>query len=128
MARTKQTGKAKPKPPPTPKSNGTPTTTKPTQQAEKAIKSPTQQPAELSEVNRQKIKGWLDGKDKPFSITTAPLNKKRKRDTGMQEQTDLFEQRLNIKYEVKPKDKWECLRRYKKFTGLFRYVDRGGST
>lgn len=116
MARTKQTGKAKPKP----KANGTPTTTKatPAHDTEKTMRSP-QQPAELSEADISKVKNWLDKQEKPFSIATAPLTKKRKRDAGMQEQTDLFEPRLNIKYEVKPKDKWECLRRYRKFTGVY---------
>jgi hypothetical protein len=32
-------------------------------------------------------------------------------------QDDLFEERLAVQYKVKPADKWESLRRYKKFTG-----------
>lgn len=35
----------------------------------------------------------------------------------------MFEDRLSIKYEVKPRDKWESLRRYKKFTGKRRQTE-----
>lgn len=111
MARTKQTAGPKangtPKPPPSPPPSKTPP----------ALKSPTQ-PTELSDADRSKIKLWLDKQEKPFTITTVPLSRKRKRNSGLQAQTDLFEERLSVQYEVKPRDKWECLRRYKKFTGL----------
>lgn len=109
MVRTKQIGKPKPK------ANGTP---KAPPDTEKSIKSPTQ-PTELSEADRAKIKSWLDKQDKPFGLVTAPLSRKRKRNSGLQTQTDLFEDRLSVQYEVKPRDKWECLRRYKKFTGSY---------
>ena len=77
------------------------------------------QPAELSERDRLALKSWLDANDKPFTIQVAPPSKslKRKRDADLQLQTDLFEDRLNLRYQVRPRDKWECLRRYKKFTG-----------
>ena len=80
-------------------------------------KSPTQ-PLELSDADKAKIKSWLDKQEKPFGVTTIPLSRKRKRASGLQPQTDLFEDRLSVQYEVKPRDKWECLRRYKKFTGM----------
>ena len=105
MVRTKQTGK--------PKVNGTP---KAPPKDAPAVKSPTQ-PAELSDADRAKIKSWLDKQEKPFGVVTVPPSRKRKRNAGLQMQNDLFQDHLNIQYEVKPRDKWECLRRYKKFTG-----------
>lgn len=94
-----------------------------------AIK-PAPQPAELSERDRLALKSWLDTNDKPFTIQVASKSLKRKRDADMQLQTDLFEDRLNLKYQVRPRDKWECLRRYKKFTGtlLPRPVPRIGAS
>ncbi|KAK3713240.1 hypothetical protein LTR37_008673 [Vermiconidia calcicola] len=106
MVRTKQTARRK--------SNGTPKAA-PTKEPE-PVKSPTQ-PTELSDADRAKIKSWLDKQEKPFGLATAPVSKKRKRNSGVwQTQTDLFEDRLSVQYEVRPRDKWECLRRYKKFT------------
>lgn len=93
----------------------------------KTPKSPTAQPtqpAELSEADRSRLREWLEYTDQPFSVHTVPLSKKRKR-TGinqLQVQDDLFEERLAVQYEVKPRDKWESLRRYKKFTGKRRRV------
>ena len=117
MVRTKQTGKAKThgklKANGTPKVNGTPKAPAKTPQS---IKSPTQT-AELSDSDRAVLKSWLDKQEKPFGVTTVPVSRKRKRASGLQLQADLFEDRLNVKYEVKPRDKWEDLRRYKKFTG-----------
>lgn len=107
MVRPKQAGKSKPK------TNGA---AKAISDAEKPAKAPAQ-PVELSEKDKAKVKGWLDRQEKPFGIAMAPASLKRKRDTGMQLQSDLWEDRLTARYEVKPKDKWECLRRYKKFTG-----------
>jgi hypothetical protein len=68
----------------------------------------------------------LDKQDKPFTVATAAPSRKRKRQPTMQMQNDLFEDRLSIQYEVKPKDKWECLRRYKKFTGTHIGISRFG--
>lgn len=88
----------------------------------KASKSPaahTAQPAELSAEYRTRLRDWLDNTDDPFKVHTVPLSRKRKRNSAnqLQVQDDLFEERLTVQYEVKPRDKWESLRRYKKFTG-----------
>lgn len=83
-----------------------------------AMKSPTAQPAELSEVDRERLRDYLLVTDRPFSVATLPASRKRKR--GAQQmyiQDDIFEDRLSVQYEVRPKDKWESLRRYKKFSG-----------
>lgn len=82
------------------------------------------QPVELSEDDRVRLHEWLEYTDWPFSVHTVPLTRKRKR-TGtnqLQVQDDLFEERLSVQYEVKPRDKWESLRRYKKFTGKRRRI------
>ena len=107
MVRTKKIG--------VPKPNGTPKSA--AKETPPTIKSPTQ-PAELSDADRASLKAWLDKQDKPFTVATAAPSRKRKRQPTMQVQHDLFEDRLSVQYEVKPKDKWECLRRYKKFTGM----------
>lgn len=103
--------------------NGTPQTKTPqsTRQTP-ALKSPTaqpMQPAELSEKDRMRLREWLEVTDRPFQVRTVPLSRKRKRQNvnQLQTQDDLFEERLAVQYEVKPRDKWESLRRYKKFTG-----------
>lgn len=88
----------------------------------KTPKSPTaqpSQPAELSEKDRVRLRDWLEYTDRPFSVHTVPLTRKRKRNgtNPLLVQDDLFEERLSVQYEVKPRDKWESLRRYKKFTG-----------
>lgn len=110
MVRTKKTGG--------PKVNGKPNGTPKAAPAETppVMKSP-QQPVELSEEARANLKAWLDKQEKPFTVATDPPSRKRKRNSGMQLQSDLFEDRLSIQYEVRPRDKWEALRRYKKFTG-----------
>jgi len=77
------------------------------------------QPAELSEEYRTRLRDWLDHTDNPFAVHTVPLSRKRKRNNvnQLQVQDDLFQERLTVQFEVKPRDKWESLRRYKKFTG-----------
>jgi len=115
-----------------PQLNGAPKSTSPAtlkstslktpQTISKAPKSPTThtaQPAELSEEYRMRLRDWLDHTDNPFAVHTVPLSRKRKRNSvhQLQVQDDLFQERLNVQYEVKPRDKWESLRRYKKFTG-----------
>ena len=95
------------------KPNGTP---KAASTEAPAVKSPPQ-PAELTAEARASLKAWLDKQEKPFTVATDPPSRKRKRNSGMQLQSDLFEDRLSIQYEVRPRDKWEALRRYKKFTG-----------
>lgn len=48
----------------------------------------------------------------------APLSRKRKRsDTPPQVQENVFDERLAVKYKVKPWKYWKLLRRYKSFTG-----------
>lgn len=114
MAHTKQTGPSKAKANTKAKVNGAmkaPATQSP------ATKSPAQTPVELSDKDRENVKKWLDDPATEFKVMTAPLSRKRKRSGAMQTQTDIFEERLDVQYEVKPRDKWECLRRYKKFTG-----------
>lgn len=128
MARTKETGLRKStnitrhvningtsSTAPATKSSATTTAKSPTTQS--PAPKTTTQPAELSEKDKQAVKTWLDDAKTNFAVATAPLSKKRKRSTAMQTQPDLFEERLSVQYEVKPRDKWECLRRYKKFTG-----------
>ena len=66
---------------------------------------------------------YLESTDQPFSVDTVPLSRKRKRrDTQLQIQDDLFEARLAVKYKVEPKDSWKSLRRYKRFTGKKAHV------
>jgi hypothetical protein len=81
--------------------------------------TPSAQPVELSASDRLKLRDWLEHTDRPFGVHTVPLSRKRKRTAAnqLQVQDDLFEDRLTVQYEVKPRDKWESLRKYKKFTG-----------
>ena len=108
--KTKHTGPSK--------ANGTPA--RPAKATPDMAKSPSQ-PHELSDKDRAKLKEFLNKSDKPFSVTTVPLNRKRKRTSAnLQTQTDLFDDRLSVRYEIKPANNWESLRRYKKFTGMLR--------
>jgi len=109
--------------------NGTPksASAKTPSKTPKTPKSPTaqpSQPAELSDNDRVRLRDWLEYTDRPFSVHTVPLTRKRKRTATnpLLVQDDLFEERLSVQYEVKPRDKWESLRRYKKFTGKRRCV------
>jgi hypothetical protein len=105
-----------------PRSNGTPilASAKPTpSKSPKPPAAPFTQPAELSASDRAKLLDYLERTDRPFGVHTVPLSRKRKR-TGANQlyvQDDLFQDRLTVQYEVKPRDKWESLRQYKKFTG-----------
>lgn len=84
------------------------------------IKSPSSQPEELSEKDFNKIRNYLDDHEKPFKVLIAPVSRKRKRQSAaLLPQTDLFEDRLSVQYEVKP-NTWERLRKYRKFTGTYR--------
>jgi len=83
-------------------------------------KSPTTQPQELSEADRERLRAFLNRTDKPFEVTTIPTSRKRKRGSGagsLHVQDDLFEERLSVQYDIKPRQNWEALRRFKKFTG-----------
>lgn len=115
MVRTKKTGVAK--------LNGTPKSM-PKETPPTVVKSPPQ-PPELTEEGRAELKSWLDNQEKPFTVATDPPSKKRKRNQMMQLQGDLFEDRLTIQYEVRPRERWESLRRYKKFTGRLTGVRNG---
>lgn len=66
-----------------------------------------------------KILAWLNrSMETPWSVSTTAQSNKRKRDAPKMEVEDrLFEDRLTVQYEVKPRDKWESLRSFKKFTG-----------
>jgi hypothetical protein len=79
------------------------------------LKSPQPQ---LSDLAQSDLRNFLNKADKPFGIATLPNTKKRKREASTYNaQEDLWEDRLSVLYEVRPKDRWESLRRYKKFTG-----------
>ncbi|KXT07631.1 hypothetical protein AC578_10121 [Pseudocercospora eumusae] len=84
-------------------------------QAPPEYRSPAQ-PPDLSEEDKARLWQFLDKNAAPFTVKTAAPSKKRKRDGLVQVQDDLFEDRLSVQYEVAPRDKWESLRRYKKFT------------
>jgi hypothetical protein len=92
-------------------------------------KSPAAQPVELSKADYMSLQAYLDRSDKPFDVAVIPASRKRKRASGATEsvQGDLFEDRLSVRYEVKPKQNWESLRRYKKFTGESAVVYAGDS-
>ena len=78
-----------------------------------------QQPEALTDEDKENLALYLD-QGNPFTVRTAKLpptdSKKRKRDQNLLLQEDLFEDRLSCLYGVEPLDKWESLRRYKKFT------------
>lgn len=92
-----------------------------------SITSPSQ-PPELSVKERARLKEYLDRTDRPpFTVTTVPISRKRKRESGsLLPQQDLFDERLNVNYEVKPANNWESMKKYKKFTGM--YCSAGAST
>ena len=125
------TAKLKSTPKATREPNGTPQSTiarKTQSQTPRTPKTPStqvSQPAELSDDDRILLRDWLEHTDRPFEVQTVPVSRKRKRGNAsqLQVQDDLFEDRLSIKYEVKPRDKWESLRRYKKFTGKRRQTE-----
>lgn len=99
--------------------NGTPQSSSKTQKYN-APKSPTAQPAQLSAEEHDRLRNYLETKERPFKVTTVPITGKRKRGMTskvLQLQDDLFEKRLSVFYKIEPRDKWEKLRRYKKFTG-----------
>lgn len=80
---------------------------------------------QLSAEDYNKLRDYLETKDQPFTVQTSSStqpskSKKRKRGSVDQVwplQDDMFEDRLSVSYKVNPRDKWEKLRRYKKFTG-----------
>jgi hypothetical protein len=73
---------------------------------------------EVSDNNFTELGEFLDRTDQPFKVKTSALSRKRNRnDVQPQVQRNLFEERLDVKYEVQPLDVWKKLRRYRKFTG-----------
>jgi hypothetical protein len=80
------------------------------------LRSPQPQ---LSDSATNELRDWLNNNPvNPFGIATLPNSKKRKRETSAyQAQEDLWEDRLSVLYEVRPKERWDNLRKYKKFTG-----------
>lgn len=127
--RTKQTGKKV-----IPPVNGTMPSATPKhmqqQVAPAEMKSPAQ-PPELSQGDKQKMKAFLDKHEKPFTVRTlsnTASSKKRKRGDEQASyvlQEDLWEERLSVQYQVKPRERWESLRRYKKFTGESHFLLHG---
>ncbi|KAM3420317.1 hypothetical protein BST61_g3600 [Cercospora zeina] len=78
-------------------------------------KAASSQPIDLDEQDRARLKDWLDRTPTPFNVTIATPTRKRKRDEVHLED-GLLVHELQVLYDVKPRDKWESLRRYKKFT------------
>lgn len=78
---------------------------------------PLVQPKELLEEDKERLKQWLSTSDKPFGVKIDAPTRKRKRGEEMHLEEGLLVPDLQVLYEVKPRDKWESLRKYKKFTG-----------
>ena len=79
--------------------------------------SPRAQPPALSAREKAALKRFLDATDNPFVVHLEPLTRKRKRGgTRLTPLTDLFQERLSVLHEVRPREKWERLRRFKRFT------------
>lgn len=92
---------------------------RPTKKGKTAPSTAKQPPHSASlDDEQEQLLDYLD-KGSPFAVRMVKLpsagSKKRKRDEDLL-QDDLFEPRLACLYEVQPLDKWESLRRYKKFT------------
>ena len=81
--------------------------------------------AKPSEEDQDRVISWLDQQEQPFTIGTEAPSRKRKRNSNMQLQDDLFEERLSIRFEVKPFDKWESLKKCDSFMGMCTYVRMG---
>lgn len=80
-------------------------------------------PGEILGEHRVSLLERLDSTDQPFSMHIAPLSRKRKRsDTPLQVQENLFDKTLAVKYWVEPWKDWKFLRRYKRFTGKGRHT------
>ena len=75
-------------------------------------------PGEILGEHRVSLLERPDSTDQPFSVSIAPLSRKRKRShTLPQVQENVFDERLAVKYKVEPWKDWKLLRRYKRFTG-----------
>ena len=72
----------------------------------------------VSSSTTVKLREQLDSTDQPFKVKTSALSRKgRRRGEKLQVQQGLFEERLDVQYEVQPLDVWKKLRGYKRFTG-----------
>ncbi|KAF2217442.1 hypothetical protein CERZMDRAFT_92093 [Cercospora zeae-maydis SCOH1-5] len=82
----------------------------------KSAKAASSQPADLDEQDRARLKEWLERTSNPFNVTIGAPTRKRKRGEELHLEELLLVNDLKVLYEVTPRDKWESLRRYKKFT------------
>lgn len=73
---------------------------------------------DLTDEDRTKLRNFLSSTDKPFTVTTLPTSRKRKRaGANVYTEQNLDDERLEVQYEIKPLNNWESMKRYKKFTG-----------
>lgn len=73
---------------------------------------------EISVIGRAELKVYLEGSVNPFSVATVPSSRKGKKSSApLEMQTDLWEDRLSVQYEIKPWRAWKSMRRYNKFRG-----------
>lgn len=72
----------------------------------------------VSSSTTVKLREQLDSTDQPFKLETSALSRKgKRRGKKLQAQQSLFEERLDVHYEVQPFDVWKKLRGYRRFTG-----------
>ena len=74
--------------------------------------------AKPSKEDQDRLISWLHQQEQPFTVITEAPSRKRKRNSNMQLQDDLFEERLSIRFEVKPFDKWQTLKKCDSFVGM----------
>jgi hypothetical protein len=75
-------------------------------------------PARISDKDRVRLLHRLNSTDQPFRVNTILRSPKGKRSGKLvRVQENLFDERLAVKYTVKPWKPWKSLRRYKSFTG-----------
>ncbi|USW54885.1 Putative BAH domain, Zinc finger, FYVE/PHD-type [Septoria linicola] len=79
-------------------------------------KAAATQHSDLHEQDKERLREWLDRNERPFNVKIDAPTRKRKRTEEMHLEEGLLTDSLKVLYEVKPRDKWESLRRYKKFT------------
>ncbi|KAK3117395.1 hypothetical protein LTR53_001309 [Teratosphaeriaceae sp. CCFEE 6253] len=91
------------------------TTTTATSSSTPRVLSPNK-PKDLTPQDGAKLRDFLDRSEKPFSVSTTAISKKRKRGTHLLTEANLWEDRLSVRYEVKPANNWMSLKGYKKFT------------
>jgi len=73
---------------------------------------------EVSGDHSAKLRKLLNDTDQPFKVETSSLSRKKKRNgVKLHVQRGLFEERLDVQYEVDPLGVWKSLRGYKRFTG-----------